>query len=601
MHRGNLARCLSAVALASVLSSCGAAIAGSQTSTVGKSKITGTVTMANPPATNFETILPIFPTTTSNGTSQLTIRLLYLPLYQYYSPNSSASFDPTLSLAYAPTYANGGRTVNIRLKPFSWSNGSPVTARDVEFWENLLVSNKATWAEYVPGDYPDDVTSFKVTGERSFSMTFNAAYNHAWLLRNNLAWITPMPQASWGRTSADQAIGNYDETPSGAKAVFAYLADQAQKLATYATNPLWKVVDGPYRISAYSATTGYTVLVPNHQYSGTDKPKTARFEELPYTSAAAEFDALRSGDVDYGYLPVEDVSQAAYFEKRGYRIAPWYGGEVNFIVLNYANAQVGPIFRQLYIRRALQELVDETAYVKDILHGYGHTSYGPVPSFPANGEEGSGEVHPVYTYKPAQATALLGSHGWKKNGSGVLTCVRPGTKGTQCGAGITRGEALSLSLIYTSGTTSGTDEVEALKSEWGTKGIELSLSSLPFDSIFGKLAPGASSWELGWWGGSDYAWNYEFNLPIPAQLLASGGSFNLGEYKSSTMDADILAAEMGQGPVGLEDVGSYGAEDVSDIWMPIQPNQISVVRSDLKGALPQSADAAWQPELWSLG
>ena len=40
------------------------------------------------------------------------------------------------------------------------------------------------------------------------------------------------------------------------KKIFDYLTTQAKSLSTYATNPLWQVVDGPYKLSAYNATTG---------------------------------------------------------------------------------------------------------------------------------------------------------------------------------------------------------------------------------------------------------------------------------------------------------------------------------------------------------
>ena len=42
-------------------------------------------------------------------------------------------------------------------------------------------------------------------------------------------------------------------------------------MTTFATNPLWKVVDGPWTLSP-SGSTGYYTYVPNKHYSGPDKP-----------------------------------------------------------------------------------------------------------------------------------------------------------------------------------------------------------------------------------------------------------------------------------------------------------------------------------------
>lgn len=600
MRKRGIGRGALALALAGLVGAGGLVAATTQVS-ARSSTAEGTVTMANQPSTNFEDILPIVPTTIANVTSLNTVRLMYLPLYQFIGGSSSGSFSPQLSLADAPVYSNGGRTATIRLKPYMWSNGTPVTARDAEFWENLLVANKTVWSEYVPGEYPDNVSSFTVTGARTFSITFNAVYNQSWLLRNTLAWITPMPQANWDITQAGQTPGNYDQSASGAKAVYTYLAGESTKQNTYTSNPLWKIVDGPFRLSAYSTSTGYTELVPNRSYSGPDKSKIARFEELPYTSTSAEFSALRAGEVDYGYLPADDVNQAGYFSAHGFHVDPWYASEINFIVLNYANSKVGPIFKQLYIRQALQYLLNESQYVKDILHGFGHPTYGPVPSYPASTYVSSGESNPAYAYDPSKAATLLKEHGWKKNGSGVLVCDRVGATSDECGAGITSGQALSLSILYTTGSPSGTDEMEVFKSELDSEGIQLSESSLPFDSIFGDLTPGASSWDMAWWGGSNSAWNFLQDYPIPSQILGSGGSFNLGEYSSAKMDADIAAAQTGNGLTGLHELENYSAQQVSNLWVPIQPYQISVVKSDLKGGLPQSSAEMVQPELWSIG
>ena len=54
--------------------------------------------------------------------------------------------------------------VTITLKHYVWSDGETVSARDVGFWINLLKANKADWASYVPGGFPDNVVSW--TGAR---------------------------------------------------------------------------------------------------------------------------------------------------------------------------------------------------------------------------------------------------------------------------------------------------------------------------------------------------------------------------------------------------------------------------------------------------
>jgi peptide/nickel transport system substrate-binding protein len=69
---------------------------------------------------------------------------------------------------------------------------------------------------------------------------------------------------------------------------------EAGDLATYATNPLWQVVDGPWRLSGFDAATGEVTMVPNTEFSGGQKPHYAKFVEVPFTTDAAEYTALRT-------------------------------------------------------------------------------------------------------------------------------------------------------------------------------------------------------------------------------------------------------------------------------------------------------------------
>jgi peptide/nickel transport system substrate-binding protein len=125
-----------------------------------------------------------------------------------------------------------------------------------------------------------------------------------------------LPQQSWDLLSSSGTVGNYDasaETRSpvpntspvqhvptnpgtastGALGVAQFLNTQSQDLSTYATNPLWQVVNGPFKLSQFT-TGGFVNMVPNKNYSGSPKPTISAFEELPYTSDTAEFDQLRS-------------------------------------------------------------------------------------------------------------------------------------------------------------------------------------------------------------------------------------------------------------------------------------------------------------------
>ncbi len=217
----------------------------------GKTVRGGTVTMAYPPGTEPVDIFPMFPA--SDDTTQEIfwfVEQMWRPLYWFGNTAGGMTFNSALSLANAPVFSNGNKTVTITMKSWKWSDGQPITTRDVEFWMNLLMANKSQYANYVPGYFPDNIASIKYSSATTFSMTFKRAYSKNWLLLNQLSLIFPMPQHAWDKTSATGKIGNYDRTAAGAKAVFSYLSSQASKLSTYTGNPLWQVVDGPFHLTS---------------------------------------------------------------------------------------------------------------------------------------------------------------------------------------------------------------------------------------------------------------------------------------------------------------------------------------------------------------
>ena len=83
--------------------------------------------------------------------------LMYRPLY-WMGKGSTPDLNPTLSLAKPPVYGPGN-TVVITLKPYKWSDGESLDARDVMFWMNMLHAEKVNWAAYTPGAFPDNVVN----------------------------------------------------------------------------------------------------------------------------------------------------------------------------------------------------------------------------------------------------------------------------------------------------------------------------------------------------------------------------------------------------------------------------------------------------------
>ncbi len=388
-----LAGVVAAALLAALVAACGgggstSGKTGTSTSTSSGGKPTsgGTLTFAEQPGSPPTYIFPLY-NGANSGNNNITYLqpLMWKPLYWFGHPNSAAAtVDYGLSMANPPVFSNGNKTITMTLKHYVWSDGKPVTSRDVLFWMNELLAEKVNYAGYVPGGILDHVASMSAPNANTFVLKMNKAYNPTYMLYNGLALITPMPQHAWDKESASGKIGNYDETPAGAKRVYAYLNKASMSLSTWDTDPLWQVVDGPWRLKPNTGfqVTGQTVMIPNKAYSGPDKPHASEFEELPFTSEDSEFNALQSGTVGYGYVPTTDVGAISGLKSSGTQVLPWYEWGLTFIGLNFSNPKYAPMFDQLYIRQAMQHLINEPVYIKDVLKGYGTPTYGPVPTTP---------------------------------------------------------------------------------------------------------------------------------------------------------------------------------------------------------------------------
>jgi peptide/nickel transport system substrate-binding protein len=560
----------------------------------------GTATVAMQPGDQFTWILPLLPFSESSGANlEYSEYLMWRPLYWFGSPGH-VGLNEAESLAEPAviTSSGGQTTATITLKHYDWSDGRPVTSRDVQFWFNLLKAEKANWWDYVPGEFPDNVSAFTIVSPTQFRLTFTGRYSSAWLY-NELGQLIPLPQQSWDKTSARGNIGNYDTTTAGAVKVFAFLSAENKQLSTYATNPLWQTVDGPWRLTAYAPATGDATYVRNTRYSGPATGSIHELKVLSFTSDTAEFDTLLSaGGISYGYLPFNDAAQTGRVTADGYAVQPWPTWGITYITLNFAAPQTGAIFKQLYVRQAMQHLVNQGADISDFLEGYGNPTYGPVPLVPASAFISPQQKQNPYPYNPTMAESLLKQHGWTIVPGGMDSCTRPGTGTNECGAGIAAGARLSFSMQYATSTQGVDEEVAVLQSAFDQAGIRLSLSGASFDTVIGDDVPCAHSgcWQMNYYG---QGWYFDpaYNEPDGSAIFDSAGGSNSGGYSDPAADALMEKLPSG-GYQALYSYENYLAQQLPVLWMPQFDFQISAVNSKLRGVYPQDPDTNIYPENW---
>ena len=485
--------------------------------------------------------------------------LMVRPLYNFGgNSNTSISVNYPLSPADAPQYTDGGKTVVINLKGWKWSNGETVDAKDLVFDLNMIEAEKANYAGYTPGLLPDNLTSYSATGPNQVTMHLKQAYSSIWFTYNQLAILTPFPMA-YDVTHAGAAAGSggcsTDSAADGwakCKAVWTFLNAQNKDTSTYATNPLWQVVDGPYKLTSYSVSGAYNFM-PNTKYSGSPKA-SVELKFVTYTSDTAVYTALKTGSLSISApqsFPPTDLGPAVGktflpasnpLASSGYTLKPGYEFGIGFSYINFNNPTYGPAFKQLYFRQAMMELDNQPGMDTAVGRGYTYPTSAGVPPEP-NSQWVSSDMklndgQGPYPYNPANAKKLLAAHGWKVVG-GVLTCESAGSGASNCGAGVPKGQQAKFSMLYSSGTTTQADEVDILKSGFAQAGIQLSPQGETFDTLLGDTVPckpsqASCKWDFLYLGG--WLFNGPGFEPTGEALYQTGVPSNSGSYSDPQMD-----------------------------------------------------------------
>lgn len=538
-------------------------------------------------------ILPISAPGKTQGENGIFREMQYPGLYSYaLASKADWNIDAERSMAKPPVMSNDGKTMTIELKDLKWSDGKPITTRDVEFWWNLVVNNKDEWASYRKGGFPDNVTEFKVLDAKKFEVTTDKAYSPGWYIGNQMNRIVPMPQHLWDKTSDDGQIGDADKTPDGAKQVFAYLMKASEDTASYAKNPLWQTVSGPWIIESY-VPNGEVKLKANTAYTGTDKAKLDSVVLRPFTGDDAEFNVLRAGGVDYGYIPAGSINQKSFIESKGYTVKPWNGWSITYMPLNFANPKTGKIFAQKYIRQAMQQLIDQPTISKVVWQEAAAPTCGPVPMRPDKAGSMDGCA---YTFDPEKAAKLLTDNGWKVGDDGVAAC----TDAAKCGEGIAAGTKLSFNVISQSGFVATTKMFAELKSRFGQAGIELNIKEVP-DSVAvsqkcEKDKP--CDWDMSFFG-SQASWYFP-PYASGERLFATDAPVNLGSYSNPEADKLIDATQFSSDQSAMDNYNKFLAEDLPVLWMPNPVAQISAWKSNIAGIDPQEPTLGMYPQDWAL-
>jgi peptide/nickel transport system substrate-binding protein len=531
-------------------------------------------------------IFPVTPSAyNSIGTVTLFEDFMWRPLY--WSPDGNAQvIDYPLSTGEKPVISNGGKTFTITLNPaYKWSNGAAVTADDVLFDYDLIkaaiAENPANYAGYVPGQFPANAT-FKVLGPEQFSLTFNKTYNEGWLFWDEVGQLIPLPSTAWNLSSATKHVSMSSwETLKGAESVFNYLTAQSALKSTYATNPVWKTVDGPFTLTAFNSTTGSFSMVPNKSYGGPsyDQARFSTLNMIFYTDETAEYDAALSGALSIAYLPFQNLPQLKSLKAKGFEVYGYPGMGFNYIAYNFKDTtdNWNNVIAQLYVRQALAHLQNESAEIKGIFLGAAIPAYTTIPSLPKTAYIPTDATTDPYPYSPSTTVSILKSHGWKVVPGGQTTCAKAGSGAGECGAGIPAGTALSFNLPYSTTPSWIGELIDSLASTAKSyAGITITPQAKTFTFITendNDPVPSDAKY-INTWNATQFGGYTGNGYPTSNQIFNTGGGGNFGDFSNPAVDAAINGSLNSPSPTALDNEGNVVAEQLPGIFEPLNDNII---------------------------
>jgi peptide/nickel transport system substrate-binding protein len=552
----------------------------------------------------------IFPITTAAANNISNVFTFEWEMWRpmYFTPQGSTpTVDDALSPVNAPVWSNGDKTMTITVKPWKWSNGQTLSSKDLLFTfdevKAAVAASPANWGPFVPGFFPATITSMSTPNDTTLVVNMKSPVNPAWLEENILGAQPVMPAAAWAKDSASGPTLDFTN-PANAAKIFNYLTAQSKSVSTYATNPLWQVVDGPYKLSAYNSTTGGFTMVPNTAYSGPHANPMSSFVGVPFTSSTAEWNAIKAGKVDVGYVQPEDFPQIPQLKGLGYNYygLPVFGSA--FVAYNFKDktGNFGAIASQLYFRQAMQHLEDQAGQIKADFNGYGDPGYGPIPAYPKSPFLPSDAVTNPYPFSVSQATSILTANGWNVVPEGTDTCVHPGTASGDCGAGIPAGAKLAFNLIYSTAPPIP-GQVEDLAADAKQAGIQIALSGSNFGFMITNYNDTASPANANKWAMEDFGG--EFNPIYPTQfgILNTGGSGQIGAYSDPQADALINASVTGSNPAAVMNEAAFFTAQLPVLWQPVN-DFIWAWKTNISASDPTAFENLTQfaatPEFWYL-
>lgn len=485
------------------------------------------------------------PLLTSSLYNQEAAGLLFTPLLWI---NRYHEIDYERSIASAVTASADGRTYDVTLRPWLWSDGVAVTSADVLYAFQLIKAFGSNYAAYGQGGMPDIVASLTAPDAAHVHVVLKRGVNPQWFILNGLSQLMPLPQHVWGQHSPDEIWAAQSEPE------------------------FFSVGDGPLLVRELNIGID-AVFVPNPRYGGA-KMHFSRFVLKFENAEGQELQAVQSGDLDMSNIPFDLYAKAKTLPgDEVVTLPPSYS--YHELIPNMANIST-PFFGDVRVRQALADAIDQDKIVALSMHGLGLPVHGPVPPYPPTflSPAAKSGNFPV-GYDPEKAKTLLAAAGFAPGPDGVLQ---------------KDGQRLAFTLLIPAGQPLRIEIAESIQQDLQAVGISMKVRQMEFNQMLAAMVGRPQDWQAILIGMNLGAY------PSGEELFADGAALNNNGYKNAEMDR--LIAQSTDKP-GLD--GLFAYQDFASVQQPVifLPNErySVLVRKGLHGVQDfLNPLGAWAPE-----
>ena len=451
-----------------------------------------------------------------------------------------------------------------------WSDGTPITAADVEFTYNAIINDAVSSPRKSDMEL---IQSFNVVDDKTFEVVLAA------------------PNCTiWG-----SAFGSLTPVPS-----HLYAAD----FSDFVDNPINlepTVTSGPYVVDEYSPGDFVRLRANENYWLGAPQIPYILNRVIPDTAVVNQ--ALLSGETDYAFMYPDQLEQLGDTSMFNVSVLP-----LNNTPLFYMNWEdptdpqpawdedgnpveqtPNQFFSDVRVRQAIAMGYDKSAIMGTLGPDGGYLQSGPFTPMFAWAQ--NPDVQP-YSYDPEAAAALLDEAGWILN---------PDT-----GIREKDGVPFSFELVYSPLVDLYTNIALVAQDQLGQLGIEMEVTSMEWSAYLSDvLIPQKfDATIVGFGGGTEvdgiaYAILYSHN-DVP------GTGFNGTSYVNPEVDALL---EQGRSTVGCsqeERADAYRqiAQIVHDdvaYDFTVGTNQVHVMNARIQGFEPGPFNSAFNITGWSIG